>query len=290
MKRGITLVFLTIILLITPFAYAQEYSTIERLTDNVKLLFSSGDRKIQLALEIREKEINSALEKIKNGEDSTKNIERAQSKLQLIQEKVSVNTAEEVKASTNQILNQINQEEQLQTYALEEKKTGLVADLVVEVNGKEGQTLTREVVKGNDTGKKTVMITIMGADGQTKTIESEIGKISNEIAERTISNVVVESGENSNGDDGLKPEIKTSVNGEGLRNDPLPTPDLNKVNPDLYDPNARAPGDTIDETYDDDIVNKGSCGDGVDCGDGSAEPGTEGTNDIAPSVESNEGD
>jgi hypothetical protein len=73
---------------------------------------------------------------------------------------------------------------------------------------------------------------------------------------------------------------------------------LNKFNPDLYNPNARAPGDTIDETYDDAEVNSGSCGDGTVCsgennvieGGDSGTEGTEGTNDIAPAVESNEGD
>lgn len=43
---------------------------------------------------------------------------------------------------------------------------------------------------------------------------------------------------------------------------------MTKINPDLHDPNAKAPGDTIDETYDDEEVNK--------------EPAGEGANTLAP--------
>jgi hypothetical protein len=112
-----------------------------------------------------------------------------------------------------------------------------------------------------------------------------MNQIKEQIAERTfapgtydtgnstndVKNVVVVSG-NGSGDDGLKPEVKTDVAGGGSggesgvvieggknnvvtgghdKNEPLPEPNLNQINPDLYDPNARAPGDTIDETYDD---------------------------------------
>ena len=295
------------LLLSFPFALAEEqsqitktYSGFERFIDNIKMFFSVGDNKIQVALEIREKEVNSALKNIQNGntEEVKNNLENAFNKLLLIQEKVSSESANEVTDSVDKIVGKIeasNLSEELNRYVLEEKKTQLVAELVVEVNGKEGQTLTREVVKNGSAGRNMVKVVVKGENGEEKImeIEGEIGKINNQIAEHTYAGgkgQIVVTGE-SNGDDGLKPEVKTYVAGDGTTKDePLPIPDLNKINPDLYDPNARVPGDTIDETYDDDTLTiEGDCGDGVDCGSGT--PGVEGVNEEpSPAVESNEGD
>jgi len=44
---------------------AQTYSGFSKFVDNVKLFFSSGDGKVKLALDIREKELNSAIENAK---------------------------------------------------------------------------------------------------------------------------------------------------------------------------------------------------------------------------------
>ncbi|MBU0471068.1 MAG: hypothetical protein KKF65_00460, partial [Nanoarchaeota archaeon] len=181
-KRVITLLLLGI-LLVSPLVLAQEqaqtYSGFDRFIDNVKMFFSVGDKKVMLALDIREKEVNSAIMNTKNGdeEEAEKNLERAKERLQFVQNKVSKDIAEDVKNNIGETINRINEEENLpdnfETYNLEEKKTQLTAELVIEVQGKEGQTLTREIVKDGDTGKTQVKITVKGDDGQTKIMEIE---------------------------------------------------------------------------------------------------------------------
>ena len=66
-----------------------------------------------------------------------------------------------------------------ETYILEEEKTQLTAELVIEFEGKEGQTLTREIVKDGESGRNKVEIIMDGDDGQTKVIEiaGKIGEI-----------------------------------------------------------------------------------------------------------------
>lgn len=250
------MIFLIItLMLFVPIVSAQTYSGFDRFGDNVKLFFSSGDNKVMLALGIREKEVTSAIENIQsgNGEGSTQNLLEARKKLRIVQEKVSFDVADEVKTSVDEIKNKIDESEGLskdfELYSLEEEKTKLKAELVVVVEGKEGQTKIRE-------------------------IEGQIGEVNNEIKGWVVENTIAEgNGESGSltwevrtdidsgdygGDDGLTPEIKTYTAGDGTQKDEaLSKPDLNKINPDLYDPNARAPGDTIDETYDDEVVNGG---------------------------------
>jgi len=113
---------------------AQTYSGFNRFTDNVKLFFSNGDNKVKLALEIREKEVNSALENAKNGnvENTIKNLEKAQDKLKIVQEKISLKTSEEIKTSVEKIKEKINKDglpEEFKKYKIEEEKTQLVAEL-----------------------------------------------------------------------------------------------------------------------------------------------------------------
>ncbi len=315
MKKEVIVLLLLGILFVSPLVSAQEqaqtYSGFNRFIDNARMFFSSGDNKVRIALEIREKEVNSAIKNNFNGneKESDKNLEKAWEKLQIIQEKVSLNTAEEIKESSQEIIGTINQEEALpenfEVYSLEEEKTGLTAEWVIEVNGKEGQTIQNEITVNGSIGQQTRVVEI-----EKRIVEIDNG-ISEWVVEHTYAEgtgpggeagVVVEGGltnvvrsEVNNGDNGLKPEVKTYVAGDGtMKDEPLPEPDLNKINPDLYDPNARAPGDTIDETYDDDSINNGNCGDGVVCGGENnvieGGQGTEGTNDIAPAVDSNEGD
>ncbi len=142
MKGGIIALLFISILLISPLVQAQtssEYSGFNRFTDNLKMFFASGDNKVRLALEIREKEINSAIENSQNQdeEDAIKNLERAHKKLQLVQEKVSLDTADEVEESVDEIIGQIEGEENLSdnfdVYVLEEKKTQLIAGLTKEI-------------------------------------------------------------------------------------------------------------------------------------------------------------
>ncbi len=145
MKKSVLVILLISILLITPLAISQEqtqteeqaktYSGFNRFIDNVKLAFSGGDSKVRLALEIREKEVDSAIGSIKNqGEDTAiENLERAKEKLQIVQEKVSLDTSEEIKTSVEEITDKINDEENLpdefEDYLLEEQKTILTAVL-----------------------------------------------------------------------------------------------------------------------------------------------------------------
>jgi len=293
MKKGLIVLLLLGTLLIIPFVQAQTYSGFDKFTDNVKLFFSFGDSKVRMALDIKEKEINSAMENIQNGEekDSNKNLERAWKRLQFIQKKVSIDTAEDVNDSSNDIINLIKDEENLseefEVYILEEEKTGLTAEWVIVMNGKEGQNLSNEVV-------------VNGSEGQSRAREIEIrideidGEISNWVVNNEVAGEEKDNGlawevktEVASGDGGLKPEVKTYVEGDGtLKNDPLPEPDLNTVNPDLYNPDARAPGDTIDDTYDD-----ASLSEGEDLGNTGVDPGTPGVNEEpSPAVDSNEGD
>lgn len=297
MKKSI-ITFLLLGLLLVPFLIlaqeqAQTYSGLDRFVDNVKMFFSFGDKKVKLALEIREKEVNSAIENIRNGNDvdAAKNIERARKRIQLVQKKVSLDVAEEVKTSVDKIVDKINAEENLpdnfEVYVLEEEKTQLTAELVIEVEGKEGQTLTREIVKDGESGKNKVEIIVEGDNKQTKVVEIEgkIGQIDNQIVERIFavgtkgigeSGVIIEGDKtgvkiDNNGGKRVNTEVKTHTVGDGTeKNDPLPEPDLDKFNPDLYNPNARAPGDIIE---DDDWVEKNeivgggkNCGNGVECG------------------------
>jgi hypothetical protein len=293
MKKSVVFLILGIVFLM-PFISAETYSGFDRFKDNTKLFFSSGDKKVERALEIREKEFNSAIENIQNEneEDSIKNIERATKKLRIVQEKVSYDIAEEVKENIEGIKEKIeeskNLSENFEVYALEEEKTKLTAELVIEVEGKEGQTLKREVVKDETSGKKVVKIVVEYDDGTQEILEGgqiqnnvaqrvveiqgQITQVQNQIAERVVKIEMAKQGEMQNK---LEPEIKTDGD-VNKKEDALPTPDLNAINPDLYDPNAGIPSNTIDGGEVTNIIEGGE--------------GTEGTNEIGPAVESNEGD
>jgi hypothetical protein len=164
---------------------------------------------VNLALEIREKEVNSAIENIQNGneEDSTKNLLQARNKLQIVQEKVSLDVADEVKESVNEVKNKINESDGLskdfELYSLEEEKTKLKAELVIVVEGKENQTKIWEV-KGQ-LGEVNNDIKGWVVEHSTEGNESSEGltwEVKTDIA----------SGDYG-GDDGLTPEIKTYVAG-----------------------------------------------------------------------------
>jgi len=135
MKKGMVVLLLLGILLISPLVQAQTYSGFNKFTNNIKMFFSSGDKKVMLALEIREKEVNSAIENSQNQneKDAIKNLERAHKKLQIVQEKVSLNTSEEIKTSVDEVMARLNKEENLsdkfEDYILEEEKTQLTTEL-----------------------------------------------------------------------------------------------------------------------------------------------------------------
>ncbi len=139
MKKEVIVLLLLGILLVSPLVLAQEqaqtYSGINRFIDNVKLAFSGGDNKVRLALEVREKEVDSAMNNFNNEDEekAVKNLERAKEKLKIVQEKVSLDTSEEIKENINEIKDKINKEENLldefEEYLLEEEKTQLTAEL-----------------------------------------------------------------------------------------------------------------------------------------------------------------
>jgi len=218
--------FLLGIFLIFPIISAQEqtetYSGFDRFIDNIRMFFSSGDTKVMLALEIREKEFNSAIANTENGnnEEAERNLNRARQKLQYIQEKVSKDIAEDVKANVNDMLDEISENENLpedfDLYVLEEEKTQLTAELVVEIEGKEGQILTREIVKDIESGENKVKIVVegdgsgenkVGVEGQlqeqiqeqnrTREIETRINNIDKEIA----NSIVIEKQKTKDNED-----------------------------------------------------------------------------------------
>jgi hypothetical protein len=268
MEKRMIIALLFGMLLISPLIHAQiqsqTYSGFNRFVDNIRIFFTAGDNKVQFALEIREKEVNSAIANIgeSNEEEVNKNLENAMNKLVIVQEKVSPEIADEVETSVNRIIGKIeksNLTETLYRYVLEEKKTQLVAELVVGIEGKEGQTLTRKVVRNDTEGRNIVEVSVKGEGNETATWEivGEMGEVQNNISEWVVKHTYAE-GTSAGGESGVVIEggsangVQIYVAGDGTEeNESLPEPDLNKVNPDLYNPDARAPGDTIDETYDD---------------------------------------
>ena len=120
-------------------AYAQTYSSFSRFKDNIKLFFAKGDNKVKLALEIREKEINSAIDNVKAGnkQEAVKNLEDAKEKLVLVQEQASPEIAEEVKLNVEEIEKKILESKDidpeflayLENHLSEEQKTKLSAEL-----------------------------------------------------------------------------------------------------------------------------------------------------------------
>ena len=271
MKKGAIVLCLLVVLMFLPLVQAQTYSGFNRFTDNVRLFFSFGDNKVRVVLDIKEKEVDSSLENFKNGneEDSNKNLERAWKRLQFVQEKVSENTAEEVKENSNEVRNRIIQEGNLtrdfDVYVLEEEKTELTAEWIIEVDGKEGQNRTVEIEMRIDE------------------IDDEI---SNWVVENTIDGEESDDGlvrvvktEVANGDDGLKPEVKTYVQGDGTDENDVVSGDENSA---PSDSNAGAPGDTMDETYDDAAVSGGGGTTAEGSGDSGSGESSEGTDESLP--------
>ena len=136
MKKEVIIIFLIGILLVSPFVLAQEsqtYSGFDRFADNIKLFFSGGDNKVMLALEIREKELNSATNNLKLGEENKakKEIESAINMLKIIQLKTTPEIADEVRNNikeTEYIIKENLNLEFFEKYLTEEQKTKLVIE------------------------------------------------------------------------------------------------------------------------------------------------------------------
>jgi hypothetical protein len=321
MRKEVAVLFLLGIFLVLPIISAQEqvqtYSGFDRFIDNIKMFFSSGNNKVQLALEIREKEVVSAIANLADNkvDSANKNLDNALNKLLIIQEKVSLDSADDVGESVQEVVEIIekkNLTETLDRYVLEEEKTQLVAELVVKINGTEGQTLTREVVQSENENRNMVRVTIQNENGEIEEIEVE-GGIQNNTAvweivkgindiDKGINQIVVEhtyaegttasGGESKWVIEGGEQSVKTDE-GEN-KVDSSSGAEGNGGYAEGTVAGGDSPGDSIDDTYDDDLVNNGDCGEGVVCGgeDDVIEggEGTEGTNDVAPAVDSNEGD
>lgn len=139
----VVLVSITLLLVSMPIVSAQTYSGFSKFFDNIKFMFSSGDNKVNLALEIKEKEINSAIEnaKLGNNEAVVKNLESAKIKLKIVQERISPNVADQVKSSVQTSESKINENKEINSettqffneYLTEEEKTRLSVDLYEKV-------------------------------------------------------------------------------------------------------------------------------------------------------------
>jgi hypothetical protein len=318
MKKEVVTLFLLGMFLILPMISAQEqtqtYSGFDRFIDNVKIFFSAGDNKVKLALEIREKEVNSAIANLADNkvDSANKNIDNALNKLLIVQEKVSSDSADEVGESVKEVVENIKEKnltETLDRYVLEEEKTQLVAELVVEVNGTEGQTLTREIVRSQNENRNTVRLTIQNQNGEIEEIEveggiqnntavweivngiNEIDKGINEIvvehtyAEGTTasggeSKWVIEGGEQSVKTGGGENRIDSSSEGEGKGGYAEGT----ISGGDSGDTNEVVEGDGGEGDY-----AEGTTAEGVDAGGDGSIGSTPGTNDVAPATDSNDG-
>jgi len=88
----------------------------------------------------------------------------------------------------------IGDSEEFELYALEERKTQLVAELVVEMEGSEGQTLKREVSKEQSTGEKKVGVMIEGDSGEVNDTQTTVMEIAERIREidAQIEDIIVE--------------------------------------------------------------------------------------------------
>lgn len=138
-KEVVLAAFLISIILLSNLAYAQSYSGFSKFKDNLRLFFASGDNKVRLALEIREKELNSAIDnaKLGNKEEAVKNLEDAKSKLRIVQEQTSSNIADEVKLNIDEVEKKIMEsknldpefQKYLEQHLTEEQKTQLTANL-----------------------------------------------------------------------------------------------------------------------------------------------------------------
>jgi len=130
------LFFVLTLLIILPLVSAQTYSGFSRFTDNIKMFFASGDNKVLFALEIREKELGSAMDnaKLGNEEEVIKNLESAINRLKIVQKGVSPDIAEIVKNNIAKVESDIKENTDIDSgyfeeYLTEEEKTRLSADL-----------------------------------------------------------------------------------------------------------------------------------------------------------------
>ena len=135
-KSVVSFVFLTAVaflLISMPIVSAQTYSGFEKFMNNIKLVFSRGDNKVMLALDIREKELNSAMYNLESGDETKakKEIESAINMLKIVQSKTTPEIADEVKSNIAETGPKINENlnlEFFEKYLTEEQKTKLIIE------------------------------------------------------------------------------------------------------------------------------------------------------------------
>jgi len=129
----VILMFLTLLLVSMPIVSAQTYSGFSKFTDSIKLFFAKGDNKANLALYIREKEVDSAISNLElgNTKNAEKNLNSASEKLKIVQTLASPDISADVKENINKIENKINENDYklLDSYLTEEEKTKLSMDI-----------------------------------------------------------------------------------------------------------------------------------------------------------------
>ena len=131
----VILLSITLLLISMPIVSAQTYSGFSKFTDSIRLFFSSGDNKANLALDIREKEVNSAISNLEAGNTAgaEKNLNSASEKLKIVQTLASPDISADVKENINGVENKIKETkgdyELLDNYISEEEKTKLSMDI-----------------------------------------------------------------------------------------------------------------------------------------------------------------
>jgi hypothetical protein len=146
MRKIIVIALFLSVLLASPLAESQAqqassqtYSMLDRFIDEIRMVFTYGDDRINLNLEIREKEINSAIANAKNENinEALRNLNNAEKRLKAVQETVSLDMVEEVRKSVEKTVGRINNEtdlpEEFDEYIMEERRTQLTAELTHEI-------------------------------------------------------------------------------------------------------------------------------------------------------------
>jgi hypothetical protein len=136
-KEVLSVLLLVLVLFISSFVSA--YSITGRVIDDIRMNFASGDAKAGIAMDIRDKEIEVAIENVKEGdlEKAIENLERAKEKLEIIQKEASFEMAEDIKVNTEEITNKIEENKNVnpefavyfENHIIEEEKTQLFAEL-----------------------------------------------------------------------------------------------------------------------------------------------------------------
>ena len=138
MKKVVSFVILismTLLLVSMPAVSAQTYSGFSRFTDNIRLFFAGGDNKANLALDIREKEVNSAISNLEAGNTAgaEKNLNSASEKLKIVQTlaspDISVDVKENIVGVESKIKDTPGDYALLDNYLNEEEKTKLSMDI-----------------------------------------------------------------------------------------------------------------------------------------------------------------